>query len=351
MLFPRGTEELIETLFKFVISLLTDDNYSRFNFGDNVKVIEHLDRAKGPLLSFEIVPPPRGHSVKDIFEIVEDLLPLRPSWIDVTAHASHADLIEQPDGSFLRRISKKRPGTIGICGVIQNRFKIDTVAHVLCLGFTKEETEDALIELQYLGVENVLALRGDSPNYLKKVLLNRSTNEFASDLVEQLAELRQGHYMQKLEDSQPIDFCVGVAGYPEKHIEAPNLISDLKNLKKKVDKGAHYIVSQMFFDTDHFFKFSQQCRDLGIQVPIIPGLKLLHLPTQLKRIPKTFNVDLPEDLTKEILANPKHTLEIGQRHCLKQCQTLLEQKVPVLHFYVMNDAKHVMRIIKKLGIV
>lgn len=314
-----------------------------------MKVVEHLSRAKGPLLSFEIVPPPRGQSVKDVIAIVEDLLPLQPSWIDVTAHASHADLVEQSDGSFQRRISRKRPGTIGICGVIQNRFKIDTVAHVLCLGFTREETEDALIELQYLGVENVLALRGDSPNFQKRITAHRTTNEYAGDLVEQLAELRKGHYMHDLEESQPIDFCVGVAGYPEKHIEAPNLSIDLKYLKEKVDKGAHYIVSQMFFENRHFFNFTKECREVGIQVPIIPGLKLIHLPTQLKRLPKSFNVDLPEDLTQEILANPKHTLEIGQKHCLKQCQDLLEKNVPVLHFYVMNDAKHVVNVIKQLG--
>jgi methylenetetrahydrofolate reductase (NADPH) len=315
-----------------------------------MKVIEHLNRAQRPLLSFEIVPPPRGKSVRDIIEIVEDLLPLNPSWIDVTAHASHADLVEQGDGSFHRRISRKRPGTIGICGVIQNRFKIDTVAHILCLGFTKEETEDALIELQYLGVENVLALRGDSPNFEKRVSLNRSINNYAADLVEQLGDLRKGQYVHDLDGSHPIDFCVGVAGYPEKHIEAPNLATDLRYLKYKVDKGSHYIVTQMFFETRHYLKFREDCLSSGITAPIVPGLKLVHMPNQLKRIPKTFNVDLPEDLTKEMLANPKHTLEIGQRHCLKQCQELLENGAPVLHFYVMNDAKHVVQVIKQLGL-
>lgn len=315
-----------------------------------MKVIEHLSQATRPLLSFEIVPPPRGKSVKDIIDIVEDLLPLNPSWIDVTAHASHADLVEQADGSFHRRISRKRPGTIGICGVIQNRFKIDTVAHILCLGFTKEETEDALIELQYLGVENVLALRGDSPNFEKRISSDRSTNNYAVDLVEQLTDLRKGKYLQSLEGSQSVDFCVGVAGYPEKHIEAPNMATDLKFLKEKVDKGAHYIVSQMFFESSHYFNFNRSCREFGIDVPIVPGLKLIHSPSQLKRIPKTFKVDLPEDLTQEILANPRHTLEIGQRHCLKQCRELLEGGAPVLHFYVMNDAKHVVQVIKQLGL-
>ncbi|MEY4617124.1 MAG: hypothetical protein RJB66_2084 [Pseudomonadota bacterium] len=315
-----------------------------------MKVIEHLNQSKRPLLSFEIVPPARGKTVKDIIDIVEDLLPLNPSWIDVTAHASHADLFDQGDGIFQRRISRKRPGTIGICGVIQNRFKIDTVAHILCQGFTKEETEDALIELQYLGVENVLALRGDSPNYVKRISADRSANNYAADLVEQLADLRRGKYLQDLESSNPIDFCVGVAGYPEKHIEAPNLSTDIMYLKEKVDRGAQYIVTQMFFETRHYLSFKKACDEAGISVPIVPGLKLLHSPAQLKRIPKTFNVDLPVDLTEEILANPRHTLEIGQRHCLKQCRELLEAGAPVLHFYVMNDAKHVVEVIKKLGL-
>lgn len=315
-----------------------------------MKVIEHLNQSKRPLLSFEIVPPARGKTVKDIIDIVEDLLPLNPSWIDVTAHASHADLFDQGDGIFQRRISRKRPGTIGICGVIQNRFKIDTVAHILCQGFTKEETEDALIELQYLGVENVLALRGDSPNYVKRISADRSANNYAVDLVEQLADLRRGKYLQDLESSNPIDFCVGVAGYPEKHIEAPNLATDIMYLKEKIDRGAQYIVTQMFFETRHYLNFKKACDEAGISVPIVPGLKLLHSPAQLKRIPKTFNVDLPVDLTEEILANPRHTLEIGQRHCLKQCRELLEAGAPVLHFYVMNDAKHVVEVIKKLGL-
>lgn len=315
-----------------------------------MKVIEHIQKASRPLLSFEIVPPPRGKSVRDIIQIVEELLPLNPSWIDVTAHASQADLVEQNDGSFHRRISRKRPGTIGICGVIQNRFKIDTVAHILCLGFTKEETEDALIELQYLGVENVLALRGDSPNFEKRVGPDRSINNYAIDLVEQLNGLRQGDYLHNLDESHPMDFCIGVAGYPEKHFEAPNLKTDLVYLKEKVDGGADYIVSQMFFETQHFLNFRDECKKVGIGIPIVPGLKLIHQPTQLKRIPKTFHVDLPEDLTKEILANPKHTLEIGYQHCLKQCHELLGNGAPVLHFYIMNDARHIVKLIKQLGL-
>lgn len=302
------------------------------------------------MISFEILPPQRGHSINGIIDIVEDLLPLNPAWIDVTAHASRADLLEQADGSFQRRISRKRPGTIGICGVIKNRFKIDTVAHVLCLGFTKEETEDALIELQFLGVENVLALRGDSPNFQKKIAPNHSANHYAMDLVSQIVDLKKGKYLQELEGAKPIDFCVGVAGYPEKHFEAPNLATDLKYLKSKIDKGAEYVVTQMFFENKNYFNFVRECRELGISVPIVPGLKLVHTQKQMNSLPKTFKIDLPEDLTQEMNQNPNHSLEIGQEYCIKQCRKLLENNVPGLHFYVMNDAQHVVEVVKKLGL-
>jgi methylenetetrahydrofolate reductase (NADPH) len=315
-----------------------------------MKVIERLNNAKGPLISFEIVPPPRGRTIHDLIEIVETLLPMNPAWIDVTAHASHADMLEKDDGTYQRKISRKRPGTIGICGIIQNRFKIDTVAHVLCLGFTKEETEDALIEMHYLGVENVLALRGDYPNFEKKVSKDRSVNHQAADLVHQMKELRQGHYLSELEGSHPLDFCIGVAAYPEKHSESPNLHTDIQFLKHKVDSGADYIVTQMFFDNKHFHNFKIECDKIGIKAPIVPGLKVIRNLSQMNRIPKTFHVDLPESVSDEILKNPKHAQEIGIQHCISQCKDLLANNVPVLHFYVMNDATQVVKVIKALGI-
>jgi methylenetetrahydrofolate reductase (NADPH) len=314
-----------------------------------MKVIEKLNKAKGPLISFEIVPPPRGRTIHDLIQIVETLLPMNPAWIDVTAHASHADMHEQDDGTFQRKISRKRPGTIGICGIIQNRFKIDTVAHVLCLGFTKEETEDALIEMNYLGVENVLALRGDYPNFEKKVSKDRSVNHQASDLVQQIKDLRSGQYITELEGSHPMDFCIGVAGYPEKHQEAPNLHTDIQFLKQKIDAGGDYIVTQMFFDNKHFYNFKSECDKVGITAPIVPGLKVIRNLSQMNRIPKTFHVDLPESVSDEILKNPKHAQEIGIQHCIAQCKDLLANNVPVLHFYVMNDASQVVKVIKSLG--
>lgn len=313
-----------------------------------MKVIEHLAKATGPLFSYEIVPPPRGRSVKDIIEIGEALLPLNPPWIDVTSHASSAYYHENADGSIEKKIFKKRPGTIGICGIIQNRFRIDTVAHVLCLGFTREETEDALIELSFLGIHNVLALRGDSPNFQKEIAKNRSVNPYAADLVEQIVALRSGRYLGEISDNASLDFGVGVAGYPEKHFEAANMKTDLRFLKEKVDRGAEYIVTQMFFDNQKYFSFVQACRDFGIHVPIIPGIKLLRSLGQLKTLPKTFHIDLPEALVEEVNSNPKHVETIGKRWAMKQTEELLSKGAPSLHFYIMNDTHAVADLVKDL---
>lgn len=312
-----------------------------------MKVIEHITGAKRPLFSYEIVPPPRGRSVQDIIEIAEALRPLNPPWIDVTSHASSAYFHENSDGTIKRRTFRKRPGTIGICGIIQNRFGIDTVAHILCQGFTREETEDALIELQFLGIHNVLALRGDSPNFQKKVDQSRSVNFYAADLVKQIKDLNRGVYLEEISNSSSLNFGVGVAGYPEKHFEAANFKTDLQNLKLKVDAGAEYIVTQMFFDNKKFFEFERACRDIGITVPIIPGIKILRSTAQLKNIPKTFHIDLPDQLVDEASENPEHVEEIGMNWAIKQTEELLAAKVPVVHFYIMNDTQAVVQTVKR----
>ncbi len=312
-----------------------------------MKVIEHLSGAKAPLFSYEIVPPPRGRSVKDLIEVVEQLAPLNPPWIDVTAHSSVAFYNEMADGSIKRRIVKKRPGTMGICGIIQNRFKIDTVAHILCQGFTREETEDALIELGYLGITNVLALRGDYLNFQKSISKDRSSNKYAKDLVVQMADLKRGQYIEEMSETAKMDFCVGVAGYPEKHFEAPNMKVDIEYLKQKVDAGADYIVTQMFFENEKYFSFVDQCRQAGIHVPIVPGIKILKSVEQLKSIPKNFYVDIPVELSDEILKTPSQAPEIGKRWAMKQVESLLGKKAPCIHFYVMNDTNLVVDVVRK----
>jgi len=313
-----------------------------------MKVIEHLQKSNNPILSFEIVPPPRGRSVQDIVDIVEQISPFNPAFIDVTSHSAHARYQETPGGAITKRVFKKRPGTIGICGIIQNRFKIDTVAHLLCNGFTKEETEDALIELNFLGVHNILALRGDETNHQKIISADRSTNRYAADLVKQVMEIKAGIFLDELENARPHDFGIGVAGYPEKHFESPNKKADIKFTKEKVLAGAEYIMTQMFFDNIHYFEYVAGCRAEGITVPVIPGIKVIQSTSQLKTIPKNFYIDFPDSIVDEIGANPKHVKEIGKAWTLKQCEELLNKKISCLHFYIMNDASAVVEIIKKL---
>jgi methylenetetrahydrofolate reductase (NADPH) len=314
-----------------------------------MKVIEHIDKATNPLFSFEIVPPPRGSSIQDIVDVVDMLAPYNPPWIDVTSHPSGAFYNEQEDGSVTRRIYKKRPGTIGICGVIQNRFKIDTVTHLLCRGFSKEETEDALIELNFLGIHNVFALKGDGPNYNKKISAGRTTNQYASDLVSQIEDLKQGRFLDNINACSPLDFSVGVAGYPEKHFEAPNLNNDIVHLKNKIKAGADYITTQMFYENQHFFNFVEKCRAVDITVPIIPGLKIIRTVKQLQSVPRHFYVNFPDDFVNEVLENPEHVVELGIAHAVKQTQELLDAGLPGVHFYVMNDAKSVAKVIEKVG--
>jgi len=313
-------------------------------------IIEHIEKAKnkGTLFSFEIVPPPRGKSGQEILDVVEQIHQLHPSWIDVTSHSSTAYYRERMDGALERKTVRKRPGTLGICGIIQNRYKIDTVAHVLCLGFTKEETEDALIELNFLGIHNVLALRGDTPNFQKAIPRERTINQYASDLVEQIHSLKKGKFLEDLDNTQPLNYCIGVAGYPEKHFEAASLKLDMQYLKKKVDAGAEYITTQMFFDNQKYFSFVQQCREFGINVPIIPGIKILRTVSQLKSLPKSFHIDLPDQLVDEVTENPKHVAEIGVKWAHQQAEELMNANVPSLHFYVLNDAPLVANLVKKL---
>ena len=314
-----------------------------------MRVTEHLAKASRTLFSFEIIPPPRGQNVGEIIQIMDQIVPVAPPFIDVTSHSAEALYEEQPDGTIRRRVRKKRPGTISICGIIQNRYRIDTVPHLLCTGFTREETEDAAIELNYLGIENVLAIRGDESNYSKVISQGRTRNVYSGDLVRQLVDLREARFLDDLSNTQPINFCIGVGGYPEKHVEAPNFKTDIAHLKAKVEAGADYVVTQMFFDNAAFLEYRRRCLEAGITVPIIPGIKLIDSVRHLSSLPKHFHVSIPDALVDEIHAAPKHVREIGRTWARRQVEGLLSAGVECIHFYVMSDAAGAVEIIKAVG--
>jgi methylenetetrahydrofolate reductase (NADPH) len=315
-----------------------------------VKVVEHLARATRPLISFEIIPPLRGGTLQRLLELIEGLQRFAPPFIDITSHSAEAAYDEQRDGTVVRRVRRKRPGTLGVCALIQNKYRIDTVPHVLCHGFTREETEDVLIEMRYLGIENVLAVRGDDTGFAKPVRADRSVNRYASELVEQIVHMNHGKYLdEELLDADPTSFCIGVGGYPEKHFEAPNLATDIHYTKKKVDAGAEYIVTQMFFDNDDYFAYVDRCRAAGITVPIIPGLKILTTRGQVTSLPRTFFISLPDALTQEALAaDPKHVADIGVDWAVRQAENLLSRGVSSLHFYIMQSSEAITKVLDRL---
>ena len=313
-----------------------------------MKVIEHLSQSKEPPISFEIIPPRRGGSLESLMKLVSELAVHKPPFIDITSHPAVISYEDGPEG--LRRVVKrKRPGTLGVCALVQHKFGIDAVPHVICRGFSKEETEDFLIELHYLGIDNVLAIRGDDNGYDKPMRDGRSNNPFARDLVEQLSEMNNGRYLDRNQSSDPTSFCIGVSGYPEKHFEAPNMTEDLKHLKAKVDAGAEYIVTQMFFNNEHYFRFVDNCRAMGITVPIIPGLKILSSQRQLSVLPKTFWCELPEELVaKARSVDPKDIVKVGIEWTVKQSKELLKEGAPSLHYYVMQNTRSVGEVLKRL---
>lgn len=314
-----------------------------------MKVTEHLDRASNPLISYEIIPPKRGGSAEQMLEVVEELMPFDPPFIDVTSHSAQVTYNQKDNGSWERVVKRKRPGTLGLCAAIEARYGIDTVPHLLCNGFTREETEDALIELNYLGIDNVLAIRGDDKGYEKPLPDNRSRNEYAVDLVDQIDDMNDGVYLENLMDAEPTDFCIGVGGYPEKHFEAPNLTWDIMRLKQKVDAGADYVVTQMFFDNEYFFRFVDQCREVGIDVPIIPGLKIITSKHHLQTLPSFFHTEIPEALAAEIdAADPEHVEDIGVEWARKQAEELLREDVPCVHFYIMSSADTVKKVVEPM---
>ena len=317
-----------------------------------MRVTEHLNKANETVISFEIIPPKRGGDIKQLLGVLEDLVKFNPPFIDITSHAAEVIYEETPDGGYEMRIKRKRPGTLGICALIQNKYSIDAVPHVICNGFTKEETEDFLIELRYLEIDNVLAVRGDDSGYKKPIKFGRSTNDYAVDLVQQIDNMNNGIYVEDtLLDADKTNFCVGVGGYPEKHFEAPNMDLDIKYAKQKVAAGAEYIVTQMFFDNKYYYEYVERCRAAGIDVPIIPGLKMVTTRSQLTSLPKIFNIDLPSELVNELVeAKPEHFLEIGINWTAKQVEDLINNSSPAIHFYIMQNAKPINMLMKKLNL-
>jgi len=314
-----------------------------------MKVIEHLEKAKDPLISFELIPPKRGGDIKGLLSVLDDITKYNPPFIDITSHAAEV-IYEETATGIQKKIKRKRPGTLGICALIQNKYNIDAVPHVLTKGFTREETEDFLIELNYLQIQNVLAIRGDDSGYEKPIPEGKSKNRFASELVSQIMNMNRGKYLEdSLLDARPTDFCVGVSGYPEKHFEAPNLKTDVKYVKEKVDAGADYVVTQMFYDNAYYFKFVELCKEIGIKAPVIPGLKILTSRAHLTSVPKNFYINIPDVLADEVLAaKPEHVLDIGVEWAAKQVEELLKKNVPSVHFYIMQNSKPIIKLMERL---
>ena len=311
-----------------------------------MKVTEHLASAREPMVSVEIIPPRRGRDVRRIFAAVESVMAFRPPFVDITSHAAEARWEQLPDGDWRRRVTRKAPGTFGLCAAIKHRFGVDPVPHLLCNGFTKEETEDALIELHYLGIENVLAIRGDSEP--REPAGSRSTNASALDLVRQIADMNAGRYLEEIEEASRTEFCVGVAAYPEKHVEAPNLDWDIDVLVEKQRAGADYAVTQLFYDNDVYLRFLKTARERGVTMPIIPGLKILTTTEQVRRVPAAFGVDVPPALADEMAATGDHAREIGIRWTLEQVRGLFDHGVDSVHLYVMQDVRPFIELMKGL---
>tara|TARA_R110002073_G_scaffold57778_4_gene146787 strand:+ start:220304 stop:221260 length:957 start_codon:yes stop_codon:yes gene_type:complete len=313
-----------------------------------MKVTEHIVQAKGKtLFSFEIIPPQKGRNIKELYNNIDPLMEFKPPFIDVTTSREEYVYLNKEGGLLDRKITRMRPGTVGICAAIKHKYNVDTVPHVLCGGFTKEETEYLLVDCHYLGIDNIMALRGDAMKHQQYFEAAQGGHQYATELVGQIQNLNAGKYLHDvIEVDDRADFCIGVAGYPEKHIEAPSLQTDLKRLKQKVDAGADYIVTQMFFDNTKYFDFVKKVRAAGIDVPIIPGIKPVAVKRHLQLLPQVFKIDLPEDLVQEIekCKDNKQVREVGVEWCIQQSKELYAAGVPVLHYYSMGKSDNIRKI-------
>jgi methylenetetrahydrofolate reductase (NADPH) len=316
-----------------------------------MKVIDHLRQAKDTLVSFEVLPPLKGKNITSLYQHLDPLMEFKPPFVNVTYHRSEHIFKKKTDGTFEKVEVRKRPGTVGICAAIMNHYQVDAVPHLICGGFTKRETEDALIDLNFLGIDNVLVLRGDATKNESSFEPETGGNRFAIDLLKQVDQLNNGVYLEEdIRDGFRTNFCMGVAGYPEKHFEAPNMEIDLKHLKAKVDAGAEYIVTQMFFDNAKFFAFVDKCRENGINVPIIPGLKPLTNKKQLTVIPRIFHVDLPNELIEAMnrTKTDEDAEKVGEEWLIHQSKELKKAGVPVLHYYTLGKPRIVYNAVKEV---
>lgn len=317
-----------------------------------MKVVDHLKNANGKtLFTMEILPPLKGENIKSLFTNIDPLMEFKPPFIDVTYHREEY-VFKKKDGGLLEKLTtRKRPGTVGICAAIQNHYKVDTVPHIICGGFSREETENALIDLNFLGIDNVLVLQGDAIKTEAKFIPEPDGFCYASELLEHVVNMNKGVYLdEELHEPSPTNFCIGVAGYPEKHYNAPNLKTDLKYLKNKIDKGADYIVTQMFFDNKKYFEFVDKCREAGINVPIIPGIKPLTTKAQLTILPQIFHIDLPEELADEAekCKDNAGVKQVGIEWAVKQSKELINYGAPTIHFYSMGKSDPIYKIAKEL---
>jgi len=313
-----------------------------------MKVTEHIKTAKKTLFSFEILPPLKGISIQSIYTSLDPLMEFNPSFVDVTYHREEFVYKKREDGLLERRAVRKRPGTVGICAAIMNKYQVDTVPHIICGGFSKEETENALIDLDFLGIDNVLVLRGDPIKSETYFSAEQDGHQYASELLGQVHEMNNGIYLdEELKSSAPTNFCIGVAGYPEKHFEAPNMRSDIHFLKKKVEAGADYIVTQMFFDNQQYFDFVNLCRENDITIPIIPGIKPMSTKKQLTLLPQRFHLNVPNPLVDEVLKckSNEAVRQVGVEWAIQQTKELIEFGAPCIHFYTMGKSDNVQKIV------
>jgi methylenetetrahydrofolate reductase (NADPH) len=314
-----------------------------------MSVIDKIREAKGPLFTFELLPPLKGHSIERIYTAIDRLIEYNPAYINFTSHRNETVFRERPDGLLEKRLTRLRPGTIALAAAVRYKYNIPVVPHVLCGGFTREETENVLIEMRFLGIDDVLALRGDPQKGTRSFIPEKNGHTYTYELVQQISNMNKGIYLENtLENAEPTNFCIGVAGYPEKHFEAANMQIDMEHLKRKIDAGASYIVTQMFFDNARFIKFREDCIKAGIDVPIIPGLKPVSALNDIKLLPQTFHIDLPSELFNEArkCKTDNEAREVGIEWATMQSKELIKMGVPGIHYYTLGRSDNIARIVK-----